>query len=60
MYFGDHFLPKDNPNLKIIKGDIRDHSKIKKACEGSGVGDARSFPSFTDSQTTASKPGSKI
>ena len=21
MYFGDHFLPKDNPNLKIIKGE---------------------------------------
>ena len=37
MYFGDHFLPKDNPNLKIIKGDIRDHSKIKKACEGYDV-----------------------
>ena len=37
MYFGDHFLPKDNPNLKIIKGDIRDHSRIKKACEGYDV-----------------------
>tara|TARA_B100000315_G_C14456503_1_gene531662 strand:- start:20 stop:1027 length:1008 start_codon:yes stop_codon:yes gene_type:complete len=37
MYFGDHFLPKDNSNLKIIKGDIRDHNKIKKACEGYDV-----------------------
>ena len=37
MYFGDHFLPKDHPNLKIIKGDIRDHRKIKKVCEGYDV-----------------------
>ena len=29
MYFGDYFLPKDNPNLKIIKGDIRDQRKLK-------------------------------
>ena len=34
MYFGDHFLPKNNPNLKIIKGDIRDSEKIKLQCEG--------------------------
>ena len=27
MYFGDHFLPKEHPNLKIIKGDIRDQKK---------------------------------
>ena len=37
MYFGDHFLPKSHPNLKIIKGDIRDHQKIKKVCEGYDV-----------------------
>ena len=23
MYFGDHFLPKNHPNLEIIEGDIR-------------------------------------
>ena len=34
MYFGDQFLPKNNPNLKIIKGDIRDYDKIKSHCEG--------------------------
>ena len=22
MYFGDHFLPKGNPNLKVVKGDL--------------------------------------
>ena len=31
MYFGDHFLPKKNNNLKIIKGDIRDrHTESSK------------------------------
>ena len=34
MYFGDHFLPKKHPNLQIIRGDIRDHVKLKKVCEG--------------------------
>ena len=34
MYFGDDFLPKNNPNLKIIKGDIRDNEKIKLECKG--------------------------
>jgi nucleoside-diphosphate-sugar epimerase len=33
MFFGNEFLPKDNINLKIIEGDIRDHSHIKSACE---------------------------
>jgi len=28
MYYTDNFLPKDNHNLKIIKGDIRDKEKI--------------------------------
>ena len=32
MYFGDDFLPKENPNLKIIKGDIRDSKKLESAC----------------------------
>ena len=37
MYFGDHFLPKNNPNLRIIKGDIRDQNKIRESCEGYDV-----------------------
>jgi len=32
MYFGDSFLPKKNPNLNIIKGDVRDTKKIQNAC----------------------------
>lgn len=32
MYFGDSFLPKNNPNLKVINGDIRDHEKIEASC----------------------------
>ncbi len=32
MYFGDNFLPKKNPNLKIIKGDIRDIKKLENSC----------------------------
>ena len=34
MYFGDDFLPKENPNLTIIEGDIRDVAKLQKSCEG--------------------------
>lgn len=34
MYFGDNFLPKEHPNLRIIKGDIRDYDKIKLRCKG--------------------------
>jgi nucleoside-diphosphate-sugar epimerase len=34
MYFGNDFLPKGNPNLKIIKGDIRDTAKILESCKG--------------------------
>lgn len=37
MYFGNHFLPKDNPNLTLIEGDIRDTAKIKEACKGHDV-----------------------
>ena len=33
MYFGDHFLPKYNLNLKVIKGDIRDQQKLKDSCK---------------------------
>ena len=32
MYYTDNFLPKDNPNLEIIKGDIRDKEKIYTSC----------------------------
>jgi len=34
MYFGHDFLPKSDPNLKIIEGDIRDTKKLKSACKG--------------------------
>jgi nucleoside-diphosphate-sugar epimerase len=37
MYFGDHFLPKGNSNLKVIKGDIRDTAKLAAACGGIDV-----------------------
>ena len=31
MFFGNNHLPKENRNLKIIKGDIRDITSFKKA-----------------------------
>jgi len=34
MYFGDAFLPKDNPRLKVINGDIRDTAKLAEAMRG--------------------------
>jgi nucleoside-diphosphate-sugar epimerase len=34
MYFGSDFLPKDNPNLKLIQGDIRDTAKLAEAFKG--------------------------
>jgi nucleoside-diphosphate-sugar epimerase len=34
LYFGDSFLPKDNPRLKIIQGDIRDAGKLATALKG--------------------------
>ncbi len=37
MYFGDNFLPKENKNLNIIKGDIRDLEKLKKSCANHDV-----------------------
>jgi nucleoside-diphosphate-sugar epimerase len=33
MYFGSNFLPKDNENLNIIKGDIRDADLIFQSCQ---------------------------
>ncbi|MEO8629754.1 MAG: SDR family oxidoreductase [Betaproteobacteria bacterium] len=34
MYFGDDFLPKNNPNLRLMQGDIRDTAKLAQALEG--------------------------
>lgn len=34
LFFGDHFLPKDNPNLTIIKGDIRDTAHLSRVFKG--------------------------
>jgi nucleoside-diphosphate-sugar epimerase len=33
-YFGDEFLPKNNPRLKVIKGDIRDAAALAQAVKG--------------------------
>jgi nucleoside-diphosphate-sugar epimerase len=34
MFFGNQFLPRDNPNLRIIGGDIRDAAKFAAAVAG--------------------------
>ncbi len=34
MYFGSDFLPTDNPNLKIVKGDIRDTKLLGETAKG--------------------------
>lgn len=34
MFFGDDFLPKDNPALTLIKGDIRDAAALGSAMQG--------------------------
>jgi nucleoside-diphosphate-sugar epimerase len=34
MYFGDAFLPKDNPDLKLVQGDIRDTAKLAESMKG--------------------------
>ena len=33
-YYGDDFLPKNNPNLRVIRGDIRDAAKLADAVKG--------------------------
>ena len=37
LYFGSDFLPLDNKNLKLVKGDIRDTKKIKESCKGHDI-----------------------
>lgn len=34
LFFGDHFLPKNNENLTVIQGDIRDVEKFSKSVAG--------------------------
>lgn len=34
MYFGDDFLPKSNPNLRLVTGDIRETAKLAQALKG--------------------------
>ena len=34
LYFGDEFLPKDHPQLRVIKGDIRDNARLAEAFAG--------------------------
>ncbi len=34
LFFGDAFLPKDNPKLTVVKGDIRDKALLARAVEG--------------------------
>jgi nucleoside-diphosphate-sugar epimerase len=34
LYFGDDFLPKEHPNLRIIEGDIRDTRRLRSALQG--------------------------
>ena len=37
LYFGDSFLPKDNPRLKVLPGDIRDLAKLNSALQNQDV-----------------------
>jgi nucleoside-diphosphate-sugar epimerase len=34
FFFGDKFLPKTDPSLRLVQGDIRDASKLARAVEG--------------------------
>ena len=34
MFFGDEFLPKSNPNLKLVKGDIRNTAQLAATLPG--------------------------
>lgn len=37
MFFSDNYLPKNNKNLKIINGDIRDSKKIEHECKNHDI-----------------------
>lgn len=37
LFFGKDFLPLENPDLEVIKGDIRDTALFKKSCENVDV-----------------------
>jgi nucleoside-diphosphate-sugar epimerase len=37
MFFGDEFLPKKNPGLTVVQGDIRHTEKLAKALKGIDV-----------------------
>ncbi len=37
MYYTDKYLPKENKNLKVIKGDIRDEKKLYESCKNHDV-----------------------
>ena len=37
LFFGSDFLPKNDPNLRIIKGDIRDIELFKSHLKGIDV-----------------------
>ncbi len=34
LYFGKDFLPLNNPNLSVVKGDIREVERFSEACQG--------------------------
>ena len=34
LYYGSDFLPKDNPNLKVVEGDIRDTRHLARELDG--------------------------
>jgi len=34
MYFGSDFMPKGNPNLRLVQGDIRDTALLEQATRG--------------------------
>ncbi len=37
LFFTDEFLPKNESNLKVIKGDIRDHAKIFESAKNHDI-----------------------
>ena len=34
VWYGSDHLPKENPKLKVIQGDVRDVAKVAQACAG--------------------------